>query len=470
MIAAACPAAHALGLRPGTPLAHAQAMVPGLAVADAEPAGDARALARLAAWCLRLSPLTAADPPDGVWLDVTGCAHLHGGEEPMLRLLVRRLTRQGLSAQAAVADTPGAAHALARHGNAPITVVPAGATAGALEPLPVTALRIDAHAANGLRHLGLERIGQLEATPRGPLARRFGPGLLLRLDQALGRVREAIQPTLPPHVVAAHRAFVEPISTAEAFAAVIPVLVTEVCARLERRGEGARRLDLVLERVDATTQVIRAGTSRPVRDPRRLARLLGERVGEIDPGPGVEAMRLVLPLVEPLGFGQPSNGLVGDEAGGDEAGGDDLSELLDRLANRLGAGRVCRLQPVQSDVPERSERRIPAGCLTDMAAWVSPWPRPVRLLPRPEPVEALGMLPDHPPRAFTWRRVRHLVRRADGPERIAGEWWRRDAEALAVRDYWIVEDGDGRRFWLFRQGDGRDPATGGLAWFLHGFF
>lgn len=447
------------------PLAHAQALVPGLAVADATPDEDARALEQLAAWCLRLSPLTAADPPDGIWVDATGCAHLHGGEEPMLHLLVGQLARQGLTGRAAVADTPGAAHAVARFGGSQACVVTPGAAADVLALLPVAALRIGAEAGSGLRRLGLDLIGQLAAAPRGPLARRFGPGLLLRLDQALGRVREAIQPALPPELVVARKAFMEPIGTAEAFATVVAALVGETCGRLERRGEGARQLDLVFERVDGTLQVLRVGTSRPVRDARHLARLLDERIEEVDPGPGVEAMRLVLPLVEPLGYGQRGNGLAGDEAA--DAG---LPQLVDRLTNRLGPGRVHRLQPVQSDVPERSQRPVPAHGPAEPAAWVSPWPRPVRLLPRPEPVEALGMLPDHPPRAFTWRGVRHLVRHADGPERITGEWWRRDAEAPAVRDYWIVESGEGRRFWLFRRGDGLDPATGGLAWFLHGFF
>ena len=466
VIAAACPAARALGLRAGMPLAHAQAMVPGLAVIDASPGEDGQALERLAAWCLRLSPLTAADPPDGVWIDATGCAHLHGGEGALLDVLAGHLARRGLTGKAAIADTPGAAHALARFGDAALTLVPAGATADALALLPVAALRIETQTTDGLRRLGLDLVGQVAAAPRGPLARRFGPGLLLRLDQALGRVAEPIRPVVPPETIVVRRSFAEPLCTADAFAAVIAVLVAQACRLLERCGEGARRLDLVFERVDATLQVVRVGTARPVRDVRHLGRLLDERIEEVDPGPGVEAMRLVLSLVEPLRPGQQAGGLVEDEAR--EA---DLSELVDRLSNRLGPGRVYRLQPVQSDVPERSQRPVafdaPAG---GTQAWVSPWPRPMRLLARPEPVVALGMLPDHPPRAFTWRRLRHLVRHADGPERIAGEWWRHDAEVAAVRDYWIVEDHEGRRFWLFRQGDGVDPATGGLSWFLHGFF
>ena len=448
------------------PLAHAQALVPDLVVVDATPSEDTAALRELAAWCLRFSPLTAADPPDGVWIDVTGCAHLHGGEEAMRHLLLAHLGRHGVRGRAAAADTPGAAHALARFEASPVTVAGTGAAADALACLPTAALRIDGPTVAGLRLLGLDRVGQLETTARGPLARRFGPGLLLRLDQALGRIREAIEPVLPPETVAARREFVEPISTPEAICIVILLLVQEACTVLDQRGAGVRRLDLVFERVDGTVQVVRIGTARPVRNVRHLARLLDERIEEVDPGPGIEAMRLVLPCVEPLHPSQDASSLMADKAVGA-----DLSELVDRLLNRLGAGRVYRLDATESDVPERSQQAVPVldvGGRT--GAWVSAWPRPVRLLSRPEPVEALALLPSCPPRAFTWRRVRHLVAHADGPERITGEWWHHGREAAAVRDYWTVETQAGRRFWLYRQGNGTDPATGGLSWFLHGFF
>jgi len=447
------------------PLAQAMALVPDLLVADADPEGDGRALSDLAAWCLRLSPLTAPDPPDGVWIDITGCAHLHGGEQTILDTLVGRLAAAGLSARAGLADTPGAAHAVARHGAGTVTVVAPGAQADALALLPLDALRIPGETADSLRRLGLDLVGQLFAAPRGPLARRFGDALLLRLDQALGRVAEPIRPVLPPGTVSVRRAFVEPIATAEAFATVILALVGEACAVLEARGAGARTLDLVFERVDGSAQAVRVGTARPVRDPMHLSRLLDDRIETVDPGFGVEAMRLALPLVEPLAPVQGDSGL--DGRAGEAA---DIAGLIDRLSNRLGAGRVYRVAPMESDVPERAVRAVPPLAPADGRGWATPWPRPARLLPRPEPVDARGLLPDHPPRWFTWRRVRHVVVRADGPERITGEWWRRPGERAAVRDYWVVEDEDGCRFWLFRRGDGLDPATGGLSWFLHGFF
>ncbi len=203
---------------------------------------------------------------------------------------------------------------------------------------------------------------------------------------------------------------------------------------MQARGAGARTLDLVFERVDGSAQVVRIGTARPVRDALHLARLLDERTGTVDPGLGVEAMRLVLPLVEPLAPAQRSSDL-----GGSPGEAADIAALVDRLSNWLGAGRVYRVAPVESDVPERAVLAVPPLAPSDGRSWATPWPRPARLLPRPEPVEAMGLLPDHPPRAFTWRRVRHRVVHADGPERITGEWWRRSSERAAVRDYWAVE-------------------------------
>ncbi len=361
--------------------------------------------------------------------------------------------------------------------------MPPGATAAALAPLPIRALRLPDATVATLHRLGLTRIGQLMAAPRAPLARRFGAALLRRLDQALGQVFEPIVPLAPPALITRRLAFVEPLVSAEAFATAIARLARSVCRRLEQAGLGARRLDLLFERVDGSVQAIRIGTARPARDPAHLARLLDERLETVDPGPGVEAMRLTLPLVEP--FAQIQTAMAQTAMAQtamaqttmaqtatllDADAPPDLAVLLDRLANRLGAERIYRLAPVESDVPERAVRRIPPLAPPTRRSWPADLPRPARLLSPPQPVRALAPLPDHPPVAFTWRRKRFRVRRADGPERIHGEWWRRDAEVLAVRDYFQVEDEDGRRFWLFRRGDGVDAATGDLSWFLHGIF
>ena len=448
--------AAGLGLQAGMKLAQAQSLVPGLTVHDADPAGDAAALRRLAEWCVRYAPLVAGDPPDGLWIDVTGSTHLHGGETRLLRDLLHRLHARGLAARAAVAGTPAVAHAVARFGGG--GVVPPGADI--LADFPIEALRLPTAMLADLRLMGFERVGPLANTARAPLVRRFGPLLAARLDQAAGRLFEPIVPVVPPASIQVRLTFMEPLLTADAFSTVIARLAALVCDDLERAGLGARRLDLLFERVDGSVQAIRIGTARPGRDARHLGRMLTERLERVDPGLGVEAMRLIAAATDPLAFEQVS--LV-------EPAAPDIAPLVDRLANRLGESRLYRIAPVASDVPERSVRLIPAMAPV-IGGWPADLPRPVRLLDPPQPVEAMALLPDHPPVAFTWRRVRHRVRHADGPERIAGEWWRRDREWASVRDYFRVEDEDGRRFWLFRRGNGSDADSGDMRWFLHGFF
>ena len=461
VVAAADATAAGMGLRPGMPLAQARVLVPGLAICPADPEAEAAALRRMAAWCLRYAPLASPDPPDGIWIDVTGSTHLHGGEAAMVRDLTARFAAFGMTAKAAIADTPGMAHAMARYGEG----VMAGEGPPAMTRIytfPIEALRLPASICDGLHLMGFDRIGQLAATPRGPLVRRFGGIVATRLDQLSGAVFEPIVPVLPPELIQARLIFVEPLLTAPAFSAVIARLTALVCGDLEKAGQGARRLDLLFERVDGVTPTIRIGTARPSRDARHLARMLDERLDRIDPGLGIEAMRLVVTRTDTAPQTQTAALAERTEA--------PIAELVDRLANRLGGGRVFRDAPVESDVPERSVRRVPALDRKGGTSWPADLPRPVRLLDPPQPVDAMALLPDHPPLAFTWRRVRHRVRHADGPERIAGEWWKRDGEMRSVRDYFRVEDEDGQRFWLFRRGDGEDATTGDRRWFLHGFF
>ena len=464
VIAAVDAIAAQSGLYPGMPVAQGQAVVPELTVLEARPEDDAAALRRLAGWCLRYAPLTAAAPPDGVWIDVTGSAHLHGGETRLLRDLVSRLLAQGFAARAAVADTPGAAHAMARFGGQEVTVVPSGGQRAALARLPLGALRLPEATLDGLRLMGIEQIGALATLPRAPLVRRFDALVTTRLDQAFGGVPEAIEPAFPPELIQARLSFVEPLLTADAFATVIDRLTLDVCADMERYGGGARRLDLLFERVDGTTQAIGIGTARASRDTRHLSRLLKERIERVDPGLGVEAMRLVVSRLDALTPVQTAARLTAADI--EEP---DIAPLLDRLSNRLGSERVYRVAPVDSSVPERSVRQVQVQDKA-VGTWPADLPRPVRLLDPPQPVEAMALLPDHPPMAFTWRRVRHRVRRADGPERIAGEWWKRNGETRSVRDYFRVEDEDGQRYWLFRRGDGETAVSGDMRWFLHGFF
>jgi len=464
LVTAADAAAVALGVRVGMPAAKAQALVAGLTIRDADPVGDAEALERLALWVLqRIAPIVAADHPDGIVIDTTGADHLHGGEAAMLDGLLGRLAMSGITAQAAIADTWGAAHALARFAARPTVIAPPGHDASVIASLPIEALRLPAAMPGELRMLGFERIGDLLGQPRAPLALRFGPEIGRRLDEALGRSAEPIEPIRPDELVEARRVFAEPISAAETIARYTAKLVVALCAALEEKGQGARRLDLICQRVDSRAQAVRIGMAKPIRDAKRITRLLCDKIETIDPGFGIETMTLCATIAEPLGSRQSVTSLI-------EEAEPDISDLIDTLANRVGERAIYRAAPVASDVPERSVCRIPALAPDTGAGWPDAWPRPARLLLRPEPVETIALLPDHPPVSFTWRGVRRRVKRADGPERVFGEWWKRDAELSAVRDYFRVEDDAGERYWLYRAGDGEDAATGSQRWFIHGVF
>ncbi len=464
VVLAADAAAQRAGLRIGMPASKAQALVPNLVVRDAEPDADREALDRLALWALRrYAPIVASDPPAGLVVDATGAAHLHGGEQTMLTDMVERLGAAGIAARAAIADTWGAAHALARFAARPTLTIPPGESAAAIMSLPIAALRLPAEMIDNLRRLGLDRVADLEATPRAPLALRFGPEIGRRLGHALGRGSEPIDPFRPTEVAEVRRAFAEPISAAETIARYIAKLVAELCVLLEGRGAGARRVDLICHRVDAHIAAIRVGMATPMRDAKRLTRLLCDKIETIDPGFGIQLMRLAATIAEPLDATQTISALAAPP-------GADVTDLIDTLSNRIGRQNLYRIMPVESDVPERSVRRVAPASADSGESWSGLWPRPSRLLPVPEPIETVALLPDHPPVTFVWRGVRRRVRRADGPERIFGEWWARDAEAAAVRDYFRVEDEAGERFWIYRAGDGEHAETGSQRWFMHGIF
>ncbi len=463
LVLAADAAARAAGLRVGMPASKAQVLAPGLLSFDLDPAGDAEALERIALWSLRYAPIVAADPPEGLIIDTTGADHLHGGEEAMIEGLISRMAASGIAARAAVADTWGAAHACARFLARPTFVAPARQSGAIVRDLPVGALRLPPDIVEGLHTLGFERVGDVEAAPRASLTLRFGPELGRRLDQAMGRRSEPFDPVRSPDLIEVRRAFGEPIGAAETIARYTGKLVAALCEALEAKGLGARRLDLLFHRVDNRIEAIRVGAAVPVRDVRRLTRLLTDRIETVDPGFGIEMMTLTATLAEPLGAKQIVSPLVGEPE-------PDITDLIDTLANRIGGQRLYRFTPVESDVPERSVRRIAPNAPDDGANWPGDWPRPPRLLAHPEPIETMALLPDHPPVWFSWRGIRRRVTRADGPERVFGEWWRRDAELIAVRDYFQVEDESGERFWIYRAGDGEDPETGSHKWFLHGVF
>jgi protein ImuB len=461
VIAAACPRAEALGLSPGLPLTQARALCPGLDVRDADPDGDAAFLARLALFAARRwTPRAAVADERSLVLDLTGVAHLFGGEERLCARILAFCARLGVTARIAVAGSHGAAHALARHDDAPITLCPDGGEAAMLAPLPVAALRLDEAALATAARLGLDRIGDLLAMPRAPLQRRFGAALLMRLDQATGRLSEPFDPILPGAPPSVLLRFQEPIGSAEVIATAMAAALRALVEDLAEKGLAARTLSLACQRVDDQVEQVRVGLARATRDAAHLLRLLTPKIETIDPGFGIERMRLTATRVEPLGP-QPIDGaLAGDRPA------PDLVPLIDRIAGRIGETRIFRMSALESDLPERSLRPLPP--LDPVRSWPR-WPRPARLLSPPEPVEGVvALLPDQPPRRFTWRGRRYRVARADGPERLYGEWWRRRGEAAAVRDYFQVEDEEGARFWLFRKGDGVDPRTGDLSWWMQG--
>lgn len=443
------------------PASKAQAMISGLTMLEADPASDSSTVHRLALWALRqFSPIVAADG-DGLIMDTEGADHLLGGERPMLTWIVNSLRGKGLTARAAVADTWGAAHALARYHREDIMVCQQGGSAEALVNLPLEALRLPVDTLGGLRVLGFRSIGDLAATPRAPLTLRFGPEPMRRIDQVFGRASEPIEPLRTPDMMEVAKSFAEPIGAPETIAKYVRKLSDGITAKLSAAGLGVRRVDLFFHRVDNTFQSLRAGLAKPVRDPARLSRLLCDCLDRIDPGFGIERMVLTAVFAEPLEEVQVASVLVEETAV-------DVTPLVDLFENR--GQRVFRVSPVASDVPERSVQRVGPGSSEAGESWPSKWPRPARLFLHPEHIDVIALLPDQPPAVITWRGKRMRVVRADGPERIFGEWWKRPAELDAVRDYFAIEVQSGERYWIYRSGDGLDASTGSHRWFIHGVF
>ncbi|TXL71987.1 DNA polymerase Y family protein [Vineibacter terrae] len=504
-------AAWRCGLAVGDLLSNARSKVLDLQVRDADPAADSDALRRLALWCLRYTPVVApweTGEASGLFLDITGCAHLFGGEDGLLADLATRLRRFGLNPRPAVADTAGAAWAVARFtsptqwgrwpkagggsdemsvtettsaplrpcGAPPqlslgrdIHIIPPDQQQHTLRDLPLAALRLDASTQAVLCRLGFRRIGELMRQPRAPLAARFGASLLLRLDQALGREAELLSPLEPPPSYRTHAVFAEAISLQAHVVEATTRLLRRLMPDLARDGVGIRILRLLLFRLDGEVQALQLGLAAPSRDVAHVARLIAMRLERLPMGLaadfGFEAAALHVTAAERIVQRQASLGIA-DEAG--EAAG--LAPLIDRLEHRLGAGAVRRLQPQQSHIPERAVVAR-AAAEAPAADWRIEAPfgmRPPLLLAPPEKTDdVLASVPEGPPRRFRWRGVLHEVAHAEGPERIAPEWWRPGPDATE-RDYYVVEDTAGRRFWLFRAG--HYDATPTPPWFVHGVF
>lgn len=458
-----------LGITRGLTLADARARIPGLVALEAEPEEDRRFLIALAAYCDRFTPLVALDGDDGLVLDITGCAHLFGGETGLCDLVGERLRRLGFASRHALAGTPEAAHAFARFGRAG-GIVPPGAEERALRLLPVAALGVTAETVVALSRAGLKTLADLADRPSSTLSARFGEEIATRLARALGHEDRRITPLRPPPDCVVERHFAEPFIDMAALEEIVKRLVEEAGRALEWRGEGGRVFEFAFFRSDGAVRRLVVETGRPSRDAGAILRLYRERIDTLadplDPGFGFDAVRLSVPRCEPLGERQ--HGLDG-RAVEDEA----VAGLVDRLVARFGRDRVLRFVEQDTHHPVRAARAVSAAAPAPAPAWSAPEPdeppaRPLQLFEPPQPVEAIAEVPDGPPIRFRWRRLIHDVARAEGPERIAPEWWR-DGSAEPMRDYYRVEDAQGRRFWLFRTGfyeAGGDPPR----WFLHGLF
>ncbi len=515
-ISAADGAALALGIRVGTSLADARAVHGHLVVRPAEPGRDAAALRRLARWFGRYGPARNADGADGAWIDVTGVPHLFGGEEGLAADLIGRLAAASVTAQVGIADTLGAAHALARFAAsapAPSAIAVPGAAKAAIASLPVAALRLDPDLVRLLNRLGLRHVDTLFGLSRSALERRFrmsGPSragavkadafsALMRLDQALGTIREPLRPFFAQPDVSARLAFEDPLLTSEGLTTVVRELCTRVSQQLEALKLGARRFQLRLYRVDSSVAEIGVGTSAPSHNAHHVFHLIQEKLGTIDAGFGIDVVELGARNLNPLAAEQMALTPADRQARTNPA------LLIDRLLNRLGPDRLYGLSPHESHIPERgsvrtrplshtsrgpSKSHAPTAS-TGGPSWsgVSTLPaqtssRPPLLLSPPEAIEVIAEVPEGAPHRLLWRRVLRRIVRAEGPERIAGEWWRLlppgEAGGIghrpATRDYYRLEDATGAGFWVFREGlwdsDEREEELLHSAprWFMHGVF
>jgi protein ImuB len=460
-------------------------MLPTLVVAEADANAEAELLAAIADWCRRFTPLAALDAPDGVLLDVSGAAHLFGGEKALLGEVVAALSAQGFVARVALAPNPALAWALARF--ADIELVPPDIPERSLHKLaadlPIAALRVNAETIAALAQAGLRRIGDLLMRPRAPIAARFGAHIVARLDAILGVRGDPLSPRFETPAYLVERRFAEGIARREDIESTIAGLAHELCALLERHAEGAREIDVSLFRVDGVVKHLTAGTSRPLRDPKLITRLFRERIeaaGEegLDTGYGFDVVRLAAIKVERASMPQSALA-IGMEANGCDHSAD-LANLIDRLGARLGLRRVLRFEQNETHIPEFAVAAVPAAQTrgrtnkkSDVelpsSANANLLPsRPLKLLEPPEPIDAIAAVPDSPPAKFRWRRIWHDIAAIEGPERIAPEWWKHK-EATLTRDYFRAEDSFGQRFWLFREGlytiETVEPR-----WFLHGLF
>jgi protein ImuB len=471
-------AAARLGLEAGLPLANARAVCPDIQVFDADQAADAQILNDIADWCDRFTPLVALDSTHGLFLDITGCAHLFGGEAALMQMLCDALARQGFAVSAAIAGTSICARTMNRHIHG--RIIPRGEEADSVKPLPVSMLGADDAITRGLRRAGLKTIGDVASRARHEIAARFGADFTTLLEQALGHGDAPISPRkpLPDYIV--EKRFADPVSTDVVIAATLSRLAQMLVAAMEKQGKGARRLEASFFRTDGAVRAIAVDTGQPVTRPETIDRLFRERLDALsdplDPGFGFDLVRLSASRSEIVV--QQQRDLDANVHDNDE-----VAALIDRIAARIGGRRVVVHLPQDTHIPERAVLAAPAQhhlAAATLAAWPAraedePPLRPLRLFERPEVIKVIAQVPDGPPAWFQWRRATHTVVHVEGPERVAMEWWRAQGTTL-TRDYFRVEDEEGSRFWLYRDGlydreiaqqEGRIIQP---TWFMHGLF
>lgn len=444
------------GIRNGTVLADCKAIYPELEVLDAEPGRTVKLLNALAEWCIIYTPYTAIDLPNGLILDITGCTRYQGGEAVYIENIKGKLNTFGYTVKIAIADTIGAAWAAARFGNAPAIVKP-GEERNVLKNFPPSALRLEPEVLARLKKLGLAQVGSFMDMPRSALRRRFGPSLPLMIDKALGKEIEIMMPVKTIEPYQEKLCSLEPIPTAKGIAIALEKLLEVLCIRLQGEGLGLRCAIFRAYRVDGNIQQVEIGTGFPSRNVKHLFRLFEDKIQTLQPDLGFETFVLESPKVEPITEEQAA--IWNGSSQSDKK----VTELLDRVAAKAGSGSITRYLPAEHYWPERSVK--PASPLWEKPTtkWRSDCPRPIHLLPKPESIDVIALLPDYPPLQFRYKGKLYPVAKSDGPERIEQEWWL--ANGL-YRDYYCVEDEAGARYWLFRSG----PYDKQPQWFIHGYF
>ncbi|HET6227915.1 MAG TPA: DNA polymerase Y family protein [Bacteroidia bacterium] len=438
-------------------VADCKAIVPELQVLDYDAAQPQKLLTALAEWCIRYAPIVSIDLPNGLLLDSSGCTHLWGGEEMYLKTIQERFQKIGYSTQLAISDTIGCSWGVCRFGKIS-SIVPSGKQAHALSSLPPTALRLEEVIVERLQKLGLQSIQQFSSMPRTALRRRFGAGLLTRLDQAMGNELEFLLPVKPISPYEERLPSMEPILTATGIELALKQVLETLCQRLSQENKGLRVCAFICHRLDGTSQTIEVGTNRPSRNPKHLFNLFEIKIQEIEPDLGIELFVLQAPVVEELQNTQDALWAVNNA---NEAA---IAELLDRIAGKTGTAAIHRYLPTEHYWPERSIQSTTSLTEKKTSDWRTDLPRPLHMLAKPEPIEVSVPIPDYPPLLFNYKGVLHTVKKADGPERIEQEWWTDKSE---YRDYYCLEDEHGGRYWVFRLGD---YFTGDPKWFIHGFF